>query len=213
MTHASRTRAGIVTLATVLGLAMAACGDDSTSSSTDSSAATTATATMTTMPGSNAMAPFGSACSAVPASGAGSFSGMAKDPAATAASNNPVLSTLVTAVKAAGLVDTLNGPGPFTIFAPSNDAFAKVDKATLDSLLANPKGDLTKILTYHVIAGQKLDADQLVKAGPIATVQGGKVTVTKSGNDYMVNGAKVICGNVSTANATVMIIDSVLMPS
>ncbi|MGE0879595.1 MAG: fasciclin domain-containing protein [Acidimicrobiia bacterium] len=138
---------------------------------------------------------------------------MAKDPAATAASNNPVLSTLVTAVKAAGLVDTLNGPGPFTIFAPSNDAFAKVDKATLDSLLANPKGDLTKILTYHVIAGQKLDADQLVKAGPIATVQGGKVTVTKSGNDYMVNGAKVICGNVSTANATVMIIDSVLMPS
>ena len=88
-----------------------------------------------------------------------------RGPAATAASNNPALSTLVAAVKAAGLVDTLNGPGPFTIFAPTNDAFAKIDKATLDQLLADPKGALTKILTYHVIAGQKLNAQQLADAG------------------------------------------------
>ena len=81
-------------------------------------------------------------------------------PAATAASNNPVLSTLVSAVGAAELVDTLNGPGPFTIFAPANDAFAKIDKATLERLLADPKGDLTNILTYHVVAGEELDADR-----------------------------------------------------
>ena len=116
--------------------------------------------------------PFGPGCTAVPADGAGSFAGMAQDPAATAASNNPVLSTLVSAVGAADLVDTLNGPGPFTIFAPANDAFAKIDKATLDSLLADPKGDLTNILTYHVVAGEKLDADQLVAAGTVKTVAG-----------------------------------------
>lgn len=77
------------------------------------------------------MGTFGPGCASVPADGAGSFAGMAKDPAATAASNNPALSTLVAAVKAAGLVDTLNGPGPFTIFTPTNDAFAKI----VDSVL------------------------------------------------------------------------------
>ena len=84
--------------------------------------------------------PFGPACSSVPANGSGSFAGMAQDPAATAASNNPVLSTLVGAVQAAGLVDTLNGPGPFTIFAPANDAFAKIPPATLNGVLADPTG-------------------------------------------------------------------------
>ena len=176
-------------------------------------ATTAAPKTATTAaPAASAVNNFGPACSAVPATGSGSFDGMAKDPAATAASHNPVLSTLVAAVSAAGLVDTLNGPGPFTIFAPSNDAFAKIDKAAIDKLLADPKGDLTKILTLHVIAGQKLDADALVKAGSVKTVNGADVKITKTGDTYMVNGAKVVCGNVQTANATVMIIDSVLLP-
>jgi uncharacterized surface protein with fasciclin (FAS1) repeats len=207
------------TFATIAGVAALALAGTACGSSTPKAApkaATTAApkpAATTAAPASTAKQNFGPGCAAVPASGSGSFDGMAKDPAATAASNNPVLSTLVAAVKAAGLVDTLNSAGPFTIFAPSNDAFAKIDKVALDKLLADPKGDLTKILTLHVVAGQKLDADGLVKAGSVKTVNGADVKVTKVGDTYMVNGAKVICGNVQTANATVMIIDTVLLPA
>ena len=157
---------------------------------------------------------FGAACSAVPADGAGSFAGMAAAPAATAASANPLLSTLVAAVTAAGLGDTLNGPGPFTIFAPTNDAFAKIDKATLAKLLADPKGDLTKILTFHVIPGKALKAADLLAAGTEPTVQGGSVKITGSGQDVTINGtAKVLCGDVPVANGIVHIIDTVLLPS
>ena len=115
---------------------------------------------------------FGSACSAVPADGPGSFAGMAMDPVATAASNNPVLSTLVGAVKSAGLVDTLNTAQDITVFAPANDAFAKVDKATLDAAMADPQGLLTNVLTYHVVAGT-LTPQML--AGEHMTLQGGTV--------------------------------------
>jgi uncharacterized surface protein with fasciclin (FAS1) repeats len=180
-------------------------------------ATTAKAASATTAAGAMAMMaadkPFGPACGAVSPTGPGSFDGMAKDPTATAASNNPLLSTLVTAVKAAGLVDTLNSAGPFTVFAPYNDAFGKIDKGTLDKLLADPKGDLTKILTLHVVAGSKLDAESLVKAGAQKTVNGGSVTMTHTGDTFMVNGAKVLCGNVQTANATVFIIDTVLPPA
>ena len=156
-------------------------------------------------------APFGTACSAVPASGSGSFTGMAQDPVATAASNNPVLSTLVTAVKAAGLVDTLNGAKDVTVFAPTNDAFAKLPPATLKSVLAD-KNMLTKILTYHVV-GQTVTPEQLGTAGPFKSLEGQNVTATGTGEDFTVDGsAKVVCGNVKTANATVYLIDSVLMP-
>ncbi|WP_040478431.1 fasciclin domain-containing protein [Longispora albida] len=156
-------------------------------------------------------APFGTACAAVPKDGAGSFAGMAKDPVATAASNNPVLSTLVAAVTQAGLVDTLNGAKDVTVFAPANDAFAKIPAADLQAVLAD-KDKLTKILTYHVV-GQKVTPAQLGTAGPFTTLQGGKLTVTGGGTDFTVNGtAKVVCGNVRTSNATVYIIDTVLMP-
>ena len=155
-------------------------------------------------------APFGTACAAVPATGAGSFEGMAMDPVATAASNNPALSTLVTAVGAAGLGDTLNTTDDITVFAPTNDAFGALDKATLDAALADPKGLLTTVLTYHVVAG-RLAPDQL--AGTHETLQGGTIEVTGSGEDFTVNGtAKVVCGNVQTQNATVYIIDGVLLP-
>ena len=96
----------------------------------------------------------------------GSFAGMADDPAATAASNNPVLSTLVTAVVEAGLVDTLNGDGPFTIFAPTNDAFAAIPAADLAAVLAD-KDLLTSILTLHVIAGEKLSSADLIEMGTV----------------------------------------------
>lgn len=154
--------------------------------------------------------PFGSACSTVPKDGAGSFSGMADDPVATAASNNPALSTLVSAAKKAGLVDTLNNAKDITVFAPSNDAFAKIPKADLDKVL-NDKAQLTKILTYHVV-GEKIAPDQLTK-GSFKTLEGSKLTTSGSGESYKVNdSANVVCGNVKTSNATVYIIDSVLMP-
>lgn len=170
--------------------------------------------TVASASGAATLTAFGPGCAAVPADGAGSFAGMAKDPAATAASNNPLLSTLVAAVTAAGLGDTLNGAGPFTIFAPTNDAFAKIDKATLTKLLADPKGDLTKILTFHVIPGKALTAADLLKDGTEASVQGGMVKITGTGQDVTVNGAsKVICGDVQVGNGIVHIIDTVLMPS
>jgi uncharacterized surface protein with fasciclin (FAS1) repeats len=144
--------------------------------------------------------------------GAGSVSGMAKDPVAVAASNNPLLKTLVQAVSGklnpkVNLVDTLNGD-EFTVFAPVDDAFAKVDAATVEKLKADD-GLLTTILTYHVVPGQLSPAEVV---GEQLTVQGGAVTVSGSGDSLKVNEANVICGGVHTANATVYLIDSVLMP-
>jgi transforming growth factor-beta-induced protein len=150
----------------------------------------------------------------VPATGKGSLKGMAQDPAATAASNNPQLTTLVAAVKAAGLVDTLNGPGPFTIFAPANSAFAKLPAGTVDNLVKpENKATLTSILTYHVIAGKKLSSVDLAKSSSLKTVNGESLEVKVSGKNITVNGsAKVVLADVQVANGTVFIIDSVLMP-
>jgi uncharacterized surface protein with fasciclin (FAS1) repeats len=153
---------------------------------------------------------FGSGCASVPKSGAGSFNGMATAPVATAASANPVLSTLVTAVKQAGLVNTLNSANGITVFAPDNAAFAKVPASTLKSVLAD-KPELTKILTYHVVAGRITPAE-LASGKSFKTLEGGTVTASMMGSTYTVNGASVVCGNVQTANATVYIIDGVLMP-
>jgi uncharacterized surface protein with fasciclin (FAS1) repeats len=137
---------------------------------------------------------------------------MSQDPVAVAASNNPLLTTLVAAVSGqlnpeVDLVDTLNGD-EFTVFAPIDDAFAKIDAATIESLKTDTE-TLTSILTYHVVPGQ-LAPDEVT--GMQTTVQGGTVEVTGSGDDLMVNDAAVICGGVHTANATVYLIDSVLMP-
>jgi uncharacterized surface protein with fasciclin (FAS1) repeats len=124
-----------------------------------------------------------------------------------------VLSTLVTAVSEAGLVDTLNGAGPFTIFAPTNDAFAAIPEADLNAILADQEL-LTSILTYHVVAGDSLDIAGLVEAGTVTTVNGTDLTIAASGDLFEVNGQAVaICGNVQTANATVHIIDTVLVPA
>jgi uncharacterized surface protein with fasciclin (FAS1) repeats len=157
------------------------------------------------------MTDFGPACSSVPKTGAGSFTGMSTAPVATAASANPVLSTLVTAVKKAGLVDTLNSAQNITVFAPDNAAFAKIPPATLDKVLAS-KTELTKILTYHVASG-RITPEELASGKSFKTLEGGTVTATMSGSTYSVNGANVVCGNVQTANATVYIINTVLMPS
>ena len=154
--------------------------------------------------------PFGAACSAVPKSGKGSFDGMSSDPVATAASNNPLLSTLVAAVTEAGLGDTLNSAEDIIVFAPTNDAFAKIDKKTLDTVLGDKKL-LTAILTEHVVPGRLTPADLAGEHDSLNKDQG--VSVEGSGETFTVNGtAKVLCGNVQTANATVYIIDTVLTP-
>ncbi|MFE9406631.1 fasciclin domain-containing protein [Streptomyces sp. NPDC006530] len=214
--HALRFRrtAIAVTAAAVLPLVLSACGgDDSKKDNASSSSESAAPSNAQPSAGGDAPMtdkPFGAACASVPKDGAGSFDGMAKDPVATAASHNPALSTLVTAVKKAGLVDTLNNAQNITVFAPTNDAFAKIPKADLDKVL-NDKATLTKILTYHVV-GQKL-APQQLENGSFDTLEKGKVTTSGSGTAYKVNdSANVVCGNVPTANATVYIIDSVLMP-
>jgi uncharacterized surface protein with fasciclin (FAS1) repeats len=136
--------------------------------------------------------------------------GMSTAPVATAASANPVLSTLVTAVKKAGLVDTLNSASAITVFAPDNSAFAKIPSTTLNGVLAN-KSELTKILTYHVVSGRVTPA-QLASGVALKTLEGGTITPAMSGGNYTINGAPVVCGNVQTANATVYIISSVMMP-
>ena len=99
-------------------------------------------------------APFGAACAEVPTTGEGSVNGMADDPVATAASNNPLLSTLVSAVTAANLGDTLNSADNITVFAPANSAFEAIDQATLNAAMADPSGLLTTVLTYHVVPGR-----------------------------------------------------------
>ncbi|MDQ2812712.1 MAG: fasciclin domain-containing protein [Actinomycetota bacterium] len=182
----------------------------STPAAAGSSAPAAAGSSMPAAAGSGAASAmdFGAGCASVPTSGAGSFTGMATAPVATAASANPVLSTLVAAVKAAGLVDTLNSAKNITVFAPDNAAFAKIPAAQLKSLLAN-KAELTKILTYHV-AGARYTPAELASGMKIKTLEGASVTPSKMGGTYEINSSHVVCGNVQTANATVYIIDTVL---
>ena len=204
---------GVAAIAGTLALGAAACNSSGSSAASTASPKATAKAPAAEPAAStsgSAMAPFGPACSSVPASGKGSFTGMSTAPVASAASANPVLSTLVTAVKTAGLVDTLNSASGITVFAPDNAAFAKIPKGTLDSVLGN-KAELTKILTYHVASGHITPAE-LASGKPIKTLEGSTVMPSKMGSTYEVNAAHVVCGDVQTANATVYIIDSVLMP-
>ncbi len=214
------------------GLLLGACSSDSSTTeaaTSDTTAATTASAVDDTdemaedemtedemaedeMTDDEMTEPTGVACSTVPADGEGSFAGMADDTAATAASNNPLLSTLVTAVTEADLVDTLNSDGPFTIFAPTNDAFAAIPEADLAAILAD-KDMLTSILTFHVVAGEKMSAADLIEAGSATTVNGAELTFAADGDALFINGsASSLCMDVPTANATVHIIDQVLVP-
>ncbi len=213
--------------AVVSALSMtAACGSsDSTDSSTSagsdmsSSAAPSSAAPSSAAPSDDVAANLaGPGCAAyakqVP-NGKGSVAGMAQDPVAVAASNNPVLKTLTAAVSGklnpkVNLVDTLNG-GDFTVFAPTDDAFGKLPKATV-KLLGTPKGakTLTTVLTYHVVAGQMNPTD--IAGKTLKTVEGEKLKISGSADMLKAQKANVICGGVKTANATVYLIDSVMMP-
>ena len=212
-----RTRSmGLAALALTASMGLAACGsddastsasDDSTSSATPSESETpTESETPSETPAADG--PFGPGCAGVPTSGPGSVEGMSGDPVATAASNNPLLKTLTAAVQAAGLVDTLNSAENLTVFAPTDDAFAAIPKKDLNALLKDKKA-LTTVLTHHVI-GERLSPEDV--AGEHETLAGDMLTVDGSGEDFSIGDATVVCGNVQTANATVYVVDQVLMP-
>jgi len=201
-----------VALAAVATFGLSACSMSPAEEDTTPAPAATEESTMETDYTADLV---GSGCAAyaeaVP-DGGGSIVGMAQDPVAVAASNNPLLTTLVAAVSGqlnpdVNLVDTLNG-SEFTVFAPVDDAFAKLPAETVAALaLPENAALLSSILTYHVVPGQLLPEDVV---GELTTVQGATVTVTGSGDNIMVNDSKVICGGVHTANATVYLIDTVL---
>jgi uncharacterized surface protein with fasciclin (FAS1) repeats len=216
-------RTTLLATAATLALTLSACGADDTAAegaTSDSGTSSSSAAPPSSMDSGTTTAsdqPFGAACSSVPADGEGSFTGMTDDPVATAASNNPVLSTLVTAVQAANLVDTLNTTQDITVLAPANPAFEAVPADGLNALLADTP-QLTAVLTHHVIPG-RLTPEQL--AGTHSTLNNDEVTIEGSGEAFTLaadqtvvgsSAASVICGNVQTANATVYIIDQVLAP-
>lgn len=195
----TKARISFIGLAAAASLTLAACGSDSSSGSSPSAAATSAAAS-----------------SAAPSSAAASPSAAMSDEAATGdivavASANPTTTTLVTALDAAGLVETLQGPGPFTVFAPTDEAFAALPAGVLDKLVQPQNKDaLTKILTYHVVSGEVMSSD--VKAGDVPTVEGQSITVTTD-NGVTLNGtAKVVTPDVEASNGVIHLIDSVLLP-
>ena len=225
----TRARTAVVGVATVALFGLAACSSDSGSEETGSGEETMSEESPATEedmsedtsddmaeesmdPAANLVGPGCEAYAEEVPDGAGSITGMSTDPVAVAASNNPMLTTLTSAVSGelnpdVNLVDTLNGD-EFTVFAPVDDAFAAVDKKTVDTL-STDADLLTTVLTYHVVPGQILPEDL---PGEHETVQGDTVEVTGSGDELKVNDANVVCGGVMTQNATVYLVDSVLMP-
>lgn len=160
---------------------------------------------------------FGSACDQVPKEGPGSAQGMVNDPVATAASHNPLLTTLSKAVTAANLGDTLNSAPAITVFAPADPAFQALEaknpgitsQLTTAPDVASPNSKLAKILTYHVV-GKRYDAAGIVSAGTLDSLEGAKLAIGGTAAAPTVNGAPVLCGNIPTKNATVFVIGQVL---
>ncbi len=216
-----RSGALVVGLAAVAALTLSSCSTETKekAESTSSSIMSSATSAMSSATGTSATAApaglVGAGCAGyaekVP-TGPGSVEGLAKDPVATAAGNSPVLTTLASALSGklnpgVNLVDTLNN-GEFTVFAPTDEAFAKVDPATIDKLKTD-SALLTSILTYHVVSGQ---AGPSAVVGEHKTLEGNSLKVTGSGDALKVDNAGVVCGGIKTANATLYLIDTVLMP-
>lgn len=222
MTRTPRRRTATVLAAVAaLMLVAAGCGDDDDDeASSDTTETTEADSGMTD--DTEAAAPSDSAeicdadaiVDAVESGGEeGTLAGMTDDPVATAASNNPVLTTLTTAVGEAGLVDTLNSADALTVFAPTDCAFAALDPATLDAALADPTGLLTQVLGFHVVVGE-LSAEQLAGETQLDTFSGATLTLQADGDALTLNDgqATVVVPDIQTANATVHLIDNVMLP-
>jgi uncharacterized surface protein with fasciclin (FAS1) repeats len=193
--------------AAVLALAAAGCGSSGTTPAAGGTATHHAMASH-----SHAMtepARFGPDCGMVPATGMGSFHGMAMDPVITAASHNPLLTSFAADVKAAGLAGDLNSMHSFTVFAPANSAFSKLSHDQMSMLHSN--AELTRILKHHVVSGRVTPA-KLASGMALTTLEGGSLAGAKMGSVYEIGKASVICGNIRTANATVYVINKVLVP-
>jgi uncharacterized surface protein with fasciclin (FAS1) repeats len=217
---------GAVALVAVLTLA-AACGNDGDDASSSAGSGSSSSADTGSSSGSsdgsgdmNATTDTSMICDANAIVAAveggpseGTLAGMTDDPVATAASHNPVLSTLVGAVGEAGLGDTLNAAPELTVFAPTDCAFAKFDQATLQAALADPTGLLTQVLGFHVIP-ERLSPEQLAAMPELHTFTGQTLSVSVNGDDIELNGgqARVVVPDIQTANATVYLIDSVMVP-
>ncbi|MDZ7676637.1 MAG: fasciclin domain-containing protein [Acidimicrobiales bacterium] len=210
-----------------LTLFVAACGDDDDSdtasedTAADDSSDTTEDTTDETTGDAEAPADSASICDTEALVNAvesgpdeGTLDGMTDDPVGTAASNNPVLTTLVTAVSEAGLVDTLNDAEALTVFAPTDCAFSNVPQETLDAALADPEGLLTSVLGFHVIAGEQLSAEDLAGMSELETFTGETLEISAEGDTVTVGGgqATVQVPDIQTANATVHLIDAVMLP-
>ncbi|HVV08880.1 fasciclin domain-containing protein [Amycolatopsis sp.] len=208
-----------IALSAAAALSVAACGSGTSDSSNaaGSSPLAPSSAPMSSAAMSNGVTTnadvFGPACSQLPQGNSpGSLDSMGPEPVASAASTNPLLTKLVAAVKATNLVDTLNSQQAITVFAPADAAFDKLGDAKFTELAQNP-GQLAPILQYHVLP-QRYDAKGLQAAGSVQTLNtdGGPVKIEGTGDAMTVNGAKVLCGNIPTKNATVFVIDTVLTP-
>jgi len=219
----TKLRVAGIGFAAVAALSLTACsGSDTASSGSSSSAPAPAPSSSMAAPTTDSAASngvttnadvFGPACSQLPQGSApGSLDSMGPQPVASAASTNPLLTKLVAAVKATNLVDTLNSQQAITVFAPADPAFAALGDAKFNELAGKP-AELAPILQYHVV-GKRYDAKGLESAGTLESLNtaGGPLKIEGSGENMTVNGAKVLCGNVPTKNATVFVIDKVLTP-
>lgn len=212
----------VLALLLSLALVAAACGDDDDTADTGTDAPTEESSDDTAAESDEEAAPANSAeicdtdglVDAVQSGPEeGTLEGMTDDPVGTAASSNPVLTTLVQAVTAAELVDTLNSAEALTVFAPTDCAFAQLDEATLQAALDDPKGLLTTVLGFHVIAGEQLSAEDLAGMTELETFTGEILEISAEGDSVMVGGqATVQVPDIQTANATVHLIDTVMIP-
>ncbi|MGK3204547.1 fasciclin domain-containing protein [Amycolatopsis sp. MEPSY49] len=219
----TKLRVAGIGFAAVAALSLTACsGSDTASSGSSSSAPAPAPSSSMAAPSSSMAAGdgvttnadvFGPACSQLPQGSApGSLDSMGPQPVASAASTNPLLTKLVAAVKATNLVDTLNSQQAITVFAPADPAFAALGDAKFAELAGKP-AELAPILQYHVV-GKRYDAKGLESAGTLESLNtaGGPLKIEGSGDNLTVNGAKILCGDIPTKNATVFVIDKVLTP-
>jgi len=206
----TRRAAAMPLIAAALSVAAAACASSTTSTG---AAATSHSATPTASPSQSMThdaAMIGRDCGMIPASGTGSLHGMSMDPVAVAAGHNPLITTLAAEIGKADLTATLDSARDITVFAPDNQAFSKLTPH--DQAMMSEMAELAKTLTYHVVKGSVTPAE-ITRGMTLTTLEGSQLTISKMGSVYEVNSADVTCGPLHTANATVYIINAVLMPA
>jgi len=206
---------GLVMIAAAVALTATACAStaSSTSAAPPASSATTATTPQAAASPSESMTEtagtIGTDCGMIPAAGMGSMHGMAMDPVVIAASHNPLITTLAAEIMKADLTATLNTEKSITVFAPDNQAFKNL--TAHDMAMMSGMTELAKVLKYHVVTGHITPAE-LAHGMTLTTLEGSQLKTSRMGSVYEVNNADVTCGNLHTANATVYIINTVLMP-